>query len=151
MNENKNILDEVFYELYYDGFIYDEDENGHNMSYGEYAAIDNYIGETLEEHLENMSFEEAIEELKYQIETCGDDVTMFFGVEDLRERLSNLGFEELEEEDPERSDEDPERSDEEEHYQYQVYYEDMVPDMLLERWKDFKEEHNVRILVPAWH
>ncbi len=138
MNENKNILDETFYELYYDGFIYEEDEEGHNMSYGEYDAIYNYIGETLEEHIENMSFEEAIEELKYQVETCGDDVTMFYDVEDLRERLSQFDFEEIDEDEGE------------EHYQYQVYYEDMVPDMLLERWKDFKEEHNVKIHVPAW-
>ena len=41
------MLDRIFYQLLEDGFIYDIDNNGKNMSYGEYFAIQNYFIELI--------------------------------------------------------------------------------------------------------
>ena len=80
-------LTDLFYGLIDDGFIYDEDENGLNMSYGEYVAIAEYFFENIIEALkEEVGYNATIEELadKYNelIETADDDTRMFAGIGD---------------------------------------------------------------------
>lgn len=80
-------LTDLFYGLIDDGFIYDEDENGLNMSYGEYIAIAEYFFENIIEALrEEVGYNTTIEELadKYNelIVTADDDTRMFAGIGD---------------------------------------------------------------------
>ena len=73
------MLDDVFYELWDEGFIYEEDENGFNMSYGEYAAINKHFEECLlEEFDKHTDLEEALEFLTKTIDDASDDVRLFF-------------------------------------------------------------------------
>ena len=80
-------LTALFYDLIDDGFIYEEDENGLNMSYGEYAAIYDYFFNAIVEDLkEEVGYNATIEELtdKYNelIATADDDTRMFAGIGD---------------------------------------------------------------------
>lgn len=77
------MLNEIFYELFAEGFIYDEDENGLNMSYGEYAAIQCHFQEKLIEAFESYNdFESAMEFLTSEVKSAGDDVSLFFDLEE---------------------------------------------------------------------
>jgi hypothetical protein len=76
------MLDKFFNELMDDGFIYEVDENGHNMSYGEYAAINQAFEEiVLDEVLSCYELEDAAETLK-DLMDCSDDVRCFFYTEE---------------------------------------------------------------------
>lgn len=72
-------LTDVFYDIWQDGYIYDEDENGMNMSYGEYAAISDYFWECIEDELSNYyGFEEKLEAWNDILSTATDDVYLFW-------------------------------------------------------------------------
>ena len=80
-------LTALFYDLIEEGYIYEEDENGLNMSYGEYVAIAEHFFENIVEALkEEVGYNATIEELtdKYNelIETADDDTRMFAGIGD---------------------------------------------------------------------
>ena len=80
-------LTSLFYDLINDGFIYEEDENDLNMSYGEYAAIyDHFFNAIVEDLKEEVGYNATIEELteKYNeiIATADDDTRMFAGIGD---------------------------------------------------------------------
>ena len=80
-------LTELFYGLIEDGFIYEEDENGLNMSYGEYVAIAEYFYEAVVEALrEEVGYTTDIEKLaevyNELITTADDDTRMFAGIGD---------------------------------------------------------------------
>ena len=76
------MLDRLFNDLRDDGFIYDTDENGHQMSYGEYAAINEAFENLLLNEVKSCyDFEEAAETLKDLVD-CSDDVRCFFYVEE---------------------------------------------------------------------
>lgn len=76
------MLDKLFNDLRDDGFIYDTDENGYNMSYGEYAAVNEAFENLLLEEVKSCyDFEEAVEELKNLLD-CSDDVRCFFYAEE---------------------------------------------------------------------
>ena len=75
------MLDKLFDELRDEGFIYDTDENGHQMSYGEYAAVNQAFEETLLEEVQSYTdFESAADALK-DLMDCSDDVRCFFYAE----------------------------------------------------------------------
>ena len=72
------ILDDEFYTLIDEGYIYDEDENGMNMSYGEYIAVSDDLWEVLEDELKYYrDFPSAYEEYKEIIDNTSDDALMF--------------------------------------------------------------------------
>lgn len=80
-------LTTLFYDLIEEGYIYEEDENGLNMSYGEYVAIADYFFDNIVEALkEEVGYNATIEELadKYNelIVTADDDTRMFAGIGD---------------------------------------------------------------------
>ena len=76
------MLDKLFNDLRDDGFIYDTDENGHQMSYGEYAAVNEAFENKLLNELKSCyDFEEAAETLK-ELTDCSDDVRCFFYIEE---------------------------------------------------------------------
>lgn len=72
----------VFDYLWENGFIYsDEYYDGtpaeHDMSQGEYAAVDSYFWECFLEHIQNMDLEATLQCLQDVMES-GDDVKMFW-------------------------------------------------------------------------
>ena len=72
-------LNDVFYDLWEDGYIYDEDENGLNMSYGECVAISDYFWECVEDELDNYyDFESKLDAWNEILSTAADDVYMFW-------------------------------------------------------------------------
>lgn len=74
----KSILDERFYELVDEGYIYDEDEDGMNMSYGEFVAVSDDLWETLEDELKYYDdFQEAYDVYMDIMDNTGDDAKMF--------------------------------------------------------------------------
>lgn len=76
------MLNKLFHELWEDGYIYDTDENGYNMSYGEYAAVNDAFENTLLEEVKSYTdFEEAADKLK-ELTDCSDDVRIFFNMEE---------------------------------------------------------------------
>ena len=65
-----NLTDE-FYRLIDDGYIYEEDENRRNMSYGEYAAIADYLWGFVEDEVAKCNdFEDAYDTYIQIIETA---------------------------------------------------------------------------------
>ena len=81
------ILDNEFYKLFDEGYIYDEDENGMNMSYGEYAEIDDDLWEVLENEVKKYrDFQSAYDAVKDIIDNTGDDALMFMsGIDDFND------------------------------------------------------------------
>lgn len=76
-------LTDIFYDLIDEGYIYDEDGNGHNMSYGEYSAISEYFWLCVEEELDNYNgFEAKLEAFKEMADSADDDTRMFWGWND---------------------------------------------------------------------
>lgn len=76
-------LTKEFYNLIDEGFIYDEDENGLNMSYGEYDAIATYLWELVEDELKGcQDIEEAYDCFNEIMETADDDTKMFMNYTD---------------------------------------------------------------------
>lgn len=79
----QSILDKRFYELIDEGYIYDEDENGMNMSYGELVAVSDDLWETLENELKYYDdFPNAYEAYTEIMDNTSDDTKMFMGVSD---------------------------------------------------------------------
>lgn len=77
------MLDKIFYELLENGFIYDEDENGMNMSYGEYGAINKHFEECLLEEFDKYTeLEDALEFLIETRDNASDDVRLFFAMDE---------------------------------------------------------------------
>lgn len=77
------MLDTIFYELWNEGYIYEEDENGENMSYGEYIAIDQYFQDFIREKIEECyDFKEAVEFIENEVKCCGDDVRIFTNLDE---------------------------------------------------------------------
>lgn len=78
---NKNYLNERFYELVDEGFIYDEDENGLGMAYGEYSEIELYLQTKACEYLimSSSSKLELLENIRELIDNSDDDSIMFMG------------------------------------------------------------------------
>lgn len=75
------MLDKLFNELWHEGYIYETDENGYNMSYGELIAIQDEFEKTLLDEVKSCTdFESAAETLKDMM-CCGDDVRIFFYTE----------------------------------------------------------------------
>ena len=78
-----SILDDEFYDLVEQGYIYDEDENGMNMSYGEYAAVSDDLWEVLADELNRYrDFPSAYDAYEEIMNNTGDDAKMFMGVSD---------------------------------------------------------------------
>lgn len=78
-----SILDKEFYDLYEQGYIYDEDENGMNMSYGEYVAVADDLWEVLENELKHYrDFPSAYDAYEEIMNNTSDDAKMFMGVSD---------------------------------------------------------------------
>lgn len=75
----KNLdLTVVFNYLCEKGFIYENNEKGYNMSYGEYAAIDDFFKERINEAFEGIyDFIEAWNLWKDILDTYTDDVSLF--------------------------------------------------------------------------
>lgn len=72
-------LTDKFYELIDEGFIYDEDENGFNMSYGEYFAISEWLIDSALECLNGYDFIEDLQAMHDTLESADDDTRMFMG------------------------------------------------------------------------
>ena len=91
-----NYLEDVFYKLIDEGFIYDEDENGLNMSYGEYIAISDYIADQfMDKILEKSDIVEMLEYIEDTVKGAGDDVFMFcYALDDYDELLSTMYYDE---------------------------------------------------------
>lgn len=71
------MLERLFYELIDEGFIYETDENGLGMSWGELAAVNDEIEDTLvDEMLRCIDLEDALETLENLL-SCSDDVRLF--------------------------------------------------------------------------
>lgn len=71
-------LTDVFYDLVDRGFIYEEDENGYNMSYGEYMAISDYGYNLIINELDEIDDPvEWLYTLKDILDTADDDASMF--------------------------------------------------------------------------
>lgn len=82
-SKNSSILDDELYDLIEQGYIYDEDENGMNMSYGEYVAVSDDLWETLENELEYYrDFPSAYDAYNEIMDNTSDDAKMFMGVSD---------------------------------------------------------------------
>ena len=82
-SKNSSILDDEFYDLVEQGYIYDEDENGMNMSYGEYAAVSDDLWEVLADELNRYrDFPSAYDAYEEIMNNTGDDAKMFMGVSD---------------------------------------------------------------------
>ena len=78
-----SILDDEFYDLVEQGYIYDEDENGMNMSYGEYSAVADDLWEVLEDELKYYrDFPSAYDAYEEIMNNTSDDAKMFMGVSD---------------------------------------------------------------------
>lgn len=78
-----SILDKEFYDLVKEGYIYDEDENGMNMSYGEYATVSDDLWEVLEDELKSYrDFPSAYDAYVEIMDNTSDDAKMFMGVSD---------------------------------------------------------------------
>jgi hypothetical protein len=78
-----SILDDEFYDLIEQGYIYDEDENGMNMSYGEYSAVADDLWEVLEDELKYYrDFPSAYDAYEEIMNNTSDDAKMFMGVSD---------------------------------------------------------------------
>jgi len=74
----QSILDKRFYELVDEGYIYDEDEDGMNMSYGELASVSDELWETLEDELKYYDdFQEAYDVYMEIMDNTSDDAKMF--------------------------------------------------------------------------
>jgi hypothetical protein len=74
----QSILDKRFYELVDEGYIYDEDEDGMNMSYGELVAVSDDLWETLEDELKYYDdFQEAYDVYMEIMDNTSDDAKMF--------------------------------------------------------------------------
>lgn len=89
-------LTDIFYDLVERGFIYDEDENGYNMSYGEYVAIADYgynlIIEELEQYTDPIEWLYALKDI---LDTADDDASMFL--------LTDENWMYIDDENPEKS------------------------------------------------
>ena len=72
-------LTERFYDLVNDGFIYDTDENGFNMSYGEYAAVAEHLQDCALECITGDDFRTDLEAMYETLESADDDTRMFMG------------------------------------------------------------------------
>jgi len=84
-SKNSSILNDELYDLIDEGYIYDEDEdeNGMNMSYGEYVAVSDDLWETLENELEHYrDFPSAYDAYNEIMDNTDDDAKMFMGVSD---------------------------------------------------------------------
>lgn len=83
MNEGMVNLTDLFYEIWNEGYIYEEDENGYGMSYGEYAEI-NYMFEqaVVDEVVKVDDLEEARQKLEEIMDAATDDVRCFMDAED---------------------------------------------------------------------
>lgn len=82
-SKSSSILDDEFYDLIEQGYIYDEDENGMNMSYGEYVAVSDDLWETLENELEYYrDFPSAYDAYNEIMDNTSDDAKMFMGISD---------------------------------------------------------------------
>lgn len=78
-----SILDKEFYDLVEEGYIYDEDENGMNMSYGEYATVSDDLWEVLEDELKRYrDFPSAYDAYVEIMNNTSDDAKLFMGVSD---------------------------------------------------------------------
>lgn len=76
-------LTHLFYELLNEGYIYEENEDGLNMSYGEYAAICDYALDEIKSSLSGIyDIIEFLEKAEKIIESADDDAKMFFGLTD---------------------------------------------------------------------
>lgn len=82
-SKNSSILDDELYDLIEQGYIYDEDENGMNMSYGEYVAVSDDLWETLENELKYYrDFPSAYDAYNEIMDNTGDDTKMFMSISD---------------------------------------------------------------------
>ena len=78
-----SILDKEFYDLVEEGYIYDEDENGMNMSYGEYASISDDLWEVLADELKYYrDFPSAYDAYIEIMDNTSDDAKMFMSGSD---------------------------------------------------------------------
>lgn len=78
-----NLLNNLFNDMREEGYIYDQDENGQGMSYGEFFAINTAFEEILcDEILHIHDLEEAAETLREIMGNTSDDVRVFFNAEE---------------------------------------------------------------------
>lgn len=72
-----NLLDDVLMELVEEGYIYEEDEDGYNMSQGEYITIADYFTDVIEKSLPHTGFIDDYEALQKMLDDASDDPKMF--------------------------------------------------------------------------
>ncbi len=76
-------LTNEFYNLIEKGYIYEEDENGMNMSYGELADVANELWVLVDEEVECYdSIIDQVEAYLKIINSADDDTAMFMGLDD---------------------------------------------------------------------
>ena len=121
------ILNDRFYEILDEGFIYDTDENGFNMSYGEYAAIAADLHDTIAEALEGLTFPEALDAYKSIVGGAGDDALMYANIDPEETDVSHLFSIETDDETGEDI--------------LVCYDEDSIPEELRPSWAEYKMYH----------
>ena len=95
VNYMTNVLEDRFWELIDQGFIYNEpNEKGQDMSYGEYAAVADELKETLDDYLRDIPFENVHDALRKALD-CTDDVRIFVNLDKYDDFLENLQEEEI--------------------------------------------------------
>jgi hypothetical protein len=125
MKDFYDSMSDIFQDLLDEGYIYDEDENGRNMSYGEYIAIADYFHECLNEYLEQYAgceFGEILDAYERFMDG-GDDERMFAGMEENTDFIFGCDW------------------DEDGNTLWECYDEDEIPDALKGYWEKYKEEH----------
>jgi len=116
-------LEQRFDELREEGYIYEVDENGQGMSYGEFSAINDDLQMTLEEGYADLTFPDTVDYLKSELNS-GDDVFLFVNVSKYEEFLDNLETIEVDGTD-----------------YYRLYKTpDNVPETLMEKYNDYVED-----------
>ena len=79
-------MTEEFYKLVDNGYIYEEDSDGYNMSYGEYADVSGMLWSVVESELSSCnSMEEAYDKWCDLVDSADDDTKMFWGLSEEEE------------------------------------------------------------------
>lgn len=127
-------LTDIFYDLVEAGFIYSEpNEDGTDMSYGEYIAVMDYMHAHIEECLEHAdTIEEALEIYKDVVTDADDDAKAFACINEDNEDIAWMFSEESYE-------------DEDGYEQYvltcSVNPEDLPFQRLKDLWYEYELEH----------
>lgn len=145
-------LTERFYEMWQDGFIYDDDPDnpGMGMSYGELAAVSAEFDECIQDAIDAAdTFEEALANLKEVTDNGtagagGDDVSVFYSLDEF---IQNLFYNVRDTyfEDEETGEFGTVLTIPDAHY-----FEDKCPyERLVDLWEEYKDEHEHALELAA--